>query len=106
MVHRALDRIKTELQEQYELFLSRNKLLEAQRIKSRTEYDIEMLEEMGYCSGIENYSSPLAGRKPGERPGVLIDYFPKDFVTFIDESHVTLSQIGAMYAGDEAGKLP
>jgi excinuclease ABC subunit B len=104
MVHRALDRIKTELQEQYELFLSRNKLLEAQRIKSRTEYDIEMLEEMGYCSGIENYSSPLAGRKPGERPGVLIDYFPKDFVTFIDESHVTLSQIGAMYAGDRSRK--
>jgi excinuclease ABC subunit B len=63
-----------------------------------------MLEEMGYCSGIENYSAPLAGRRPGERPGVLIDYFPKEFVTFVDESHVTLSQVGAMYAGDRSRK--
>jgi excinuclease ABC subunit B len=81
-----------------------NKLVEAQRIKSRTEYDLEMLEEMGYCSGIENYSAPLANREPGARPGVLIDYFPKEFVTFIDESHVTLSQVGAMYAGDRSRK--
>lgn len=104
MVHKAVSRIKSELESQYELFLSQNKLLEAQRIKSRTEYDIEMLQEMGYCSGIENYSSPLAGRQPGERPGVLLDYFPRDFITFIDESHVTLSQIGAMYAGDRSRK--
>lgn len=104
MVHKAVGRIREELEEQYGRFMAQNKLLEAQRVKSRTEYDIEMLEEMGYCSGIENYSAPLAGRRPGERPGVLIDYFPKDFVTFIDESHVTLSQIGAMYAGDRSRK--
>ena len=103
-VQKAVARIKEELELQYETFLKQNKLLEAQRIKSRTEYDIEMMEEMGYCSGIENYSAPLSGRVPGERPGVLIDYFPKDFVTFIDESHVTLSQIGAMYAGDRSRK--
>ncbi len=104
MVQKAVQKIKTELEEHYEYFMKNGKLLEAQRIKSRTEYDIEMLEEMGYCSGIENYSAPLSGRKPGERPGVLLDYFPKDFITFIDESHVTLSQIGAMYAGDRSRK--
>ena len=104
MVQKAVSKIKEELEEQYERFMSQNKLIEAQRIKSRTEYDIEMMEEMGYCSGIENYSAPLSGRGPGERPGVLIDYFPKDFMTFIDESHVTLSQIGAMYAGDRSRK--
>lgn len=103
-VRRAVQSIREELDEQYERFMSQNKILEAQRLKSRTEYDIEMLEEMGYCSGIENYSAPLSGRKPGERPGVLLDYFPKDFITFIDESHVTLSQIGAMYAGDRSRK--
>lgn len=104
MVQRAVQRIKDELEMQYAYFLANNKPLEAERIKSRTEYDIEMLEEMGYCSGIENYSAPLSGRKPGERPGVLLDYFPKDFITFIDESHVTLPQIGAMYAGDRSRK--
>ncbi len=104
MVQRAVQRIKDELEMQYAYFLDNNKPLEAERIKSRTEYDIEMLEEMGYCSGIENYSAPLSGRKPGERPGVLLDYFPKDFITFIDESHVTLPQIGAMYAGDRSRK--
>ena len=103
-VHKAVERIRADLEEQYERFMGQNKLIEAQRIKSRTEYDLEMMEEMGYCPGIENYSSPLSGRSPGERPGVLIDYFPKDFVTFIDESHVTLSQIGAMYAGDRSRK--
>ena len=103
-VHKAVEKIKAELDEQYERFLGQNKLIEAQRIKSRTEYDIEMMEEMGYCSGIENYSAPLSGRSPGERPGVLLDYFPKDFITFIDESHVTLSQIGAMYSGDRSRK--
>ncbi|MDP2791559.1 MAG: excinuclease ABC subunit UvrB, partial [Rectinemataceae bacterium] len=103
-VQKAVERIKAELDEQYERFMGQNKLLEAQRIKSRTEYDIEMMEEMGYCSGIENYSAPLSGRSPGQRPGVLLDYFPKDFITFIDESHVTLSQIGAMYSGDRSRK--
>jgi len=104
MVKKAVKGLKEELEDQYNLFMSQNKLIEAQRLKSRTEYDIEMLEEMGYCSGIENYSAPLSGRKPGERPGVLLDYFPKDFITFIDESHVTLSQVGAMYAGDRSRK--
>lgn len=104
MVQKAVERIKSELNERHEYFLAHKKYLEAERIKSRTEYDIEMLEEMGYCSGIENYSAPLSNRKPGERPGVLIDYFPRDFVTFIDESHVTLPQIGAMYAGDKSRK--
>jgi excinuclease ABC subunit B len=84
--------------------MNENKLLEAQRLKTRTEYDIELLTEMGYCPGIENYSAPLAGRGRGERPGVLLDYFPKDFLTFIDESHVSVPQIGAMYAGDRSRK--
>jgi len=103
-VRSALGRIREELDERYETLMAGGKLVEAQRLKSRTEYDLEMLEEMGYCPGIENYSAPLAGRAAGERPGVLIDYFPKEFVTFIDESHVTLSQIGAMYAGDRSRK--
>ena len=100
----AVALIRAELDARYETLLAANKLVEAQRLKSRTEYDLEMLQEMGYCSGIENYSAPLAGRAAGERPGVLIDYFPKEFVTFIDESHVTLSQVGAMYAGDRSRK--
>ena len=103
-VHKAIDRIRGELDERYETLMAANKLVEAQRIKTRTEYDLEMLEEMGYCPGIENYSAPLAGRGPGERPGVLIDYFPKDFLTFVDESHVTLPQVGAMYSGDRSRK--
>ncbi|MDA8426610.1 MAG: excinuclease ABC subunit UvrB [Treponema sp.] len=103
-VHNAVGRIRAELDERYEGLMAANKLVEAQRIKSRTEYDLEMLEEMGYCPGIENYSAPLAGRSAGERPGVLIDYFPKDFLTFVDESHVTLPQVGAMYSGDRSRK--
>jgi excinuclease ABC subunit B len=103
-VRNAISRIRSELDERYEELMAANKLVEAQRLKSRTEYDLEMLEEMGYCSGIENYSAPLAGRNPGERPGVLIDYFPKEFVTFVDESHVTLPQVGAMYSGDRSRK--
>ena len=103
-VKSAVSRIRAELDERYETLMAANKLVEAQRLKSRTEYDIEMLEEMGYCSGIENYSAPLAGRAAGERPGVLIDYFPKEFVTFVDESHVTLPQVGAMYSGDRSRK--
>jgi excinuclease ABC subunit B len=105
MVQHAVDRIKGELTERHKFFLEHGKYLEAERIKSRTEYDIEMLEEMGYCSGIENYSAPLSNRRPGERPGVLLDYFPRDFIVFIDESHVTLPQIGAMYAGDRSRKI-
>jgi excinuclease ABC subunit B len=103
-VRNAVARIRAELDERYGNLMAANKLVEAQRLKSRTEYDLEMLEEMGYCSGIENYSAPLAGREPGARPGVLIDYFPKEFVTFVDESHVTLPQVGAMYAGDRSRK--
>jgi excinuclease ABC subunit B len=104
MVHNALGAIKAELAERYEFFTKTGKILEAERLKTRVEYDIEMLTEMGYCSGIENYSAPLAGRKPGEAPDTLIDYMPKAHLTFIDESHVTLPQIGAMYAGDRSRK--
>ena len=101
----AIGRIESELADQLEYFDSQGKLVEKERLKSRVEYDIEMLREVGYCSGIENYSRPLAGRAPGERPAVLLDYFPDDFVVFIDESHVTLPQIGAMYEGDRSRKL-
>jgi excinuclease ABC subunit B len=104
MIYNALDSIKQELAERHELFVSTGKMLEAERLKTRVEYDIEMLTEMGYCPGIENYSAPLAGRNPGEPPDTLIDYMPKVHLTFIDESHVTLPQIGAMYAGDRSRK--
>ena len=104
MIDQALEKIKTELAERYEFLQSTGKLLEAERLKTRVEYDIEMLTEMGYCPGIENYSAPLAGRATGEPPDTLIDYFPRDHLTFIDESHVTLPQIGAMYAGDRSRK--
>ena len=101
----AMDSIREEMEERYDELMAANKVLEAQRIKSRTEYDIEMMEEMGYCSGIENYSRHLTGRKEGERPFCLIDYFPKnDFLLFVDESHVTLSQVRAMYEGDHSRK--
>lgn len=103
-IDRAIKAIDEEKEERYEYFISNGKYVEAERIKSRVEYDLEMLQEVGYCSGIENYSRPLTGRKPGERPAVLLDYFPDDFVTFIDESHVTLPQIGAMYEGDRSRK--
>ncbi len=103
-VKRAIDQINQEKEERVQYFLSNGKPVEAERIKSRVEYDLEMLEEVGYCSGIENYSRILSGRAPGERPAVLLDYFPDDFVTFIDESHVTLPQIGAMYEGDRSRK--
>ena len=104
MVEEALPRIKAELAARYEELKNEGKNLEAERLKTRVEYDIEMLGEMGYCPGIENYSAPLAGRKPGERPDTLIDYFPKQHLTFIDESHVSLPQIGAMYSGDRSRK--
>ncbi len=101
----ALDRIRKEMEEQYEYFMNTGHPLEAERIKTRVEYDLEMLQELGYCSGIENYSRPLSNRAPGERPAVLLDYFQPDFLTFIDESHVTLPQIGAMYEGDHSRKV-
>ncbi|MDR2069264.1 MAG: excinuclease ABC subunit B [Spirochaetaceae bacterium] len=104
MVQNALGTIKAELAERYEFLKNSGKMLEAERLKTRVEYDIEMLTEMGYCPGIENYSAPLAGRKSGEAPDTLIDYLPKAHLTFIDESHVTLPQLGAMYAGDRSRK--
>ena len=104
-INTAIRKINEEKEERVEYFLSNGKPVEAERIKSRVEYDLEMLQEVGYCSGIENYSRILSGRAPGERPAVLLDYFPDDFVTFIDESHVTLPQIGAMYEGDRSRKL-
>ncbi len=103
-VRKAIGNIKDEVDKQYEFFTSEGKLMEAERIKTRTEYDLEMLMEMGYCSGIENYSRQLSGRKEGERPAVLLDYFPEKFLTFIDEAHVTVPQIGGMYEGDRSRK--
>ncbi len=103
-IQKSLDDIREELKEQIEFFESRGKIVEAQRLKTRTEYDLEMMEEMGYCPGIENYSRHLSGREAGERPEVLLDYFPRDFLTIVDESHVTLSQIRAMYEGDRSRK--
>ena len=100
----AFERIEAELDERLRFFASKNKLLEAQRLKERTEYDIEMMRELGYCNGIENYSRPLSGRAPGSAPECLIDYFPDDFLTIIDESHVSVPQIRAMYNGDQARK--
>lgn len=101
---KALDSIQDEMKAQVARFEDEGKLVEAQRLESRTNYDIDMLREMGHCSGIENYSRVLSGRTPGERPAVLLDYFPEDFITLIDESHVTISQIGAMYEGDRSRK--
>lgn len=103
-LEQAIAGIKQELKEQLEVFRQLDKLLEAQRLESRTKYDLEMLKEVGYCAGIENYSRHLTARTPGERPFCLIDFFPDDFVTIIDESHQTLPQIRAMYAGDKNRK--
>ena len=100
----AIGRIRSEMESQYEYFINTGHPVEAERIKTRVEYDLEMLQEIGYCPGIENYSRPLSNRAPGERPAVLLDYFQPDFITFIDESHVTLPQIGAMYEGDHSRK--
>ena len=100
----GVGRIRQELAEQLEAFDRAGKLLEAQRLRQRTEYDLAMLAEMGYCTGIENYSAPLAGRAPGVPPPTLIDYFGKDFLCIVDESHVTLPQLRAMYNGDQARK--
>ncbi len=103
-VKRAVISIKDELDDRLKVLQSENKLLEAQRIEQRTNYDIEMLEEMGYCNGIENYSRHINNLKPGTRPYTLLDYFPDDFLMIIDESHVTVSQVRAMYNGDRARK--
>ncbi len=100
----AITEIYSEMEEQVKKFRSEGKLIEAQRIKQRTEYDIEMLRETGFCKGIENYSAIMSGRKPGEPPFTLLDYFPDDFVLFVDESHVTLPQVRGMYGGDRSRK--
>ena len=103
-IDRAIHNIEDDLQKRVEEFKRDGQLLEAQRITQRTEYDIEMLRELGYCTGIENYSRYFDGRKPGDAPYTLLDYFPDDFLVFIDESHVTLPQVRAMYNGDRARK--
>ncbi|MDI9347018.1 MAG: excinuclease ABC subunit UvrB [Methylacidiphilales bacterium] len=103
-IHRAIIEIKNELRHQIDFFSNANKLIEAQRIEQRTVFDIEMLSEIGYCSGIENYSRHLSRRNPGEAPPCLLDYLPKDGVLFVDESHLTISQIQAMYKGDHSRK--
>ena len=103
-LNRALRTIRDELEQRIVELESQNKLLEAQRLRMRTEYDLEMLQEMGFCNGIENYSRHLSGRPPGSKPYTIIDFFPKDFVTVIDESHATIPQIGGMYEGDRSRK--
>ncbi len=103
-LEKAIVEIKQELKETTERFVGENKLLEAQRIEMRTKYDLEMLKEVGYCSGIENYSRHLTGRRQGERPFTLIDFFPDNFLTIIDESHQSIPQVRAMYAGDRSRK--
>jgi excinuclease ABC subunit B len=99
---RAIDAIKVELRERLQELGAEMKLVEKQRLEQRTMFDLEMLEQMGHCNGIENYSRHLAGRKAGDPPTVLIDYFPKDYLLFVDESHQTVPQVGAMYRGDRA----
>lgn len=100
----SIHKIEEELEDRLKILTSEDKLLEAQRLKQRTNFDIEMMREVGYCSGIENYSRILDGRSPGDSPSTLFDYFPEDFLLFIDESHVTLPQVRAMYAGDRSRK--
>ena len=103
-MQRALVNIREEMEERERFFQENNRLLEAQRIRQRTEYDMEMLQEIGFCTGIENYSRVMSGRAPGTPPMTLLDYFPKDFLLFVDESHVTLPQVRAMYNGDRSRK--
>jgi len=103
-LHEAIGRIEKELQERLAHFEREGKLLEAQRLRMRTEYDLEMLQEMGFCNGIENYSAPLDGRGPGEPPHTLLDFFPDDYLTIIDESHVTIPQLHGQYEGDRSRK--
>ncbi|MDR6225609.1 excinuclease ABC subunit UvrB [Desmospora profundinema] len=104
VMQRALKQIEAELEEKLKMFQDAGKLLEAQRLEQRTRYDMEMMREVGFCSGIENYSRHLVGKKAGEAPYTLLDYFPDDFLIIIDESHVTVPQIGAMYKGDRSRK--
>ncbi len=103
-IERAVDEIRKELSGRLEQYRSDGRMLEAQRINARTRFDIEMMMEVGYCPGVENYSRILAGRAAGDPPSTLLDFFPKDFLLFVDESHATVSQIGAMYAGDRSRK--
>ena len=103
-LNRALQTIRAELEDRIKVLESNNKLLEAQRLRIRTEYDLEMLQEMGFCNGIENYSRHLSGRPPGSKPYTILDFFPKDFLVVIDESHATIPQIGGMYEGDRSRK--
>jgi excinuclease ABC subunit B len=103
-LNRALRTIREELEQRIVELESQNKLLEAQRLRMRTEYDLEMLQEMGFCNGIENYSRHLSGRQPGSKPYTIIDFFPKDFLVVVDESHATIPQIGGMYEGDRSRK--
>ncbi|WP_294508239.1 excinuclease ABC subunit UvrB [uncultured Bilophila sp.] len=103
-LERAMSDVRDELGEQLRLFQSRNKLVEAQRLEQRTQLDLEMMQELGYCTGIENYSRHLDGRKEGEPPSTLLDYFPDDFVLFADESHISIPQVGGMFKGDRSRK--
>ena len=103
-LHQGIERIKVELEERLAELKSENKLLAAERLEQRTNYDIEMLEETGFCSGVENYSAPMAGRKRGETPTTIMDFFPKDYLLVVDESHVTLPQVKGMFNGDRARK--
>src|SRR5881409_535217 len=103
-LNRALRTIREELEQRIVELESQNKLLEAQRLRMRTEYDLEMLQEMGFCNGIENYSRHLSGRPPGSKPYTIMDFFPKDFLVVVDESHATIPQIGGMYEGDRSRK--
>ena len=103
-LERAIEEIRVDLCERLQYFRAENMLVEAQRLEQRTMFDLEMMEEMGFCQGIENYSRYFDGRKPGEAPYTLIDYFPEDFILFVDESHITNSQVGAMYRGDRSRK--
>src|SRR6266480_6013217 len=103
-IERAAEQIRHELEEQVKMFESSGKMLEAHRIRQRTEYDLEMMQELGFCNGIENYSRPIEGRAPGSPPFTLLDYFPSDYVVFVDESHQTVPQVGGMYEGDRSRK--
>src|SRR6202043_1542734 len=103
-LRRAVVSIENELEERLKYFKDNGKLLEAQRLEMRTRYDLDMLREVGYCNGVENYSRHLAGREPGSTPSCLLDFFPKDWLLFVDESHVTIPQVHGMYAGDRSRK--
>ncbi len=102
---RAVDDIRNELQVRLSELKKSNHLVEAQRLEQKTMYDLEIIEELGYCSGIENYSRHLDGRSVGEAPATLLDYFPDDFILFVDESHIALPQVGGMYKGDRSRRL-